>query len=60
LETLFSRFSTTKGGAGGLGIGLSISKRIIEGHGGMLSAENAPGGGASFRFTLPGIEEGEE
>lgn len=60
LETLFSRFSATKGGAGGMGIGLSISKRIIEGHGGTLSAENAPGGGASFRFTLPGIEEGEE
>lgn len=60
LETLFSRFSTTKGGSGGMGIGLSISKRIIEGHGGMLSAENAPGSGASFRFTLPGIEEGEE
>jgi two-component system sensor kinase FixL len=60
LETLFSRFSTTKGGTGGMGIGLSISKRIIEGHGGVLSAENAPGGGASFRFTLPGIEEGEE
>ncbi|WP_084580161.1 PAS domain-containing sensor histidine kinase [Sphingomonas azotifigens] len=60
LENLFSRFSTTKGGAGGMGIGLSISKRIIEGHGGCLSAENAPGGGASFRFTLPGVEEGEE
>ncbi|WP_010546144.1 PAS domain S-box protein [Sphingomonas elodea] len=60
LETLFSRFSTTKGGAGGMGIGLSISKRIIEGHGGTLSAENAPGSGASFRFTLPGVEEGEE
>lgn len=60
LETLFSRFTTTKGGAGGMGIGLSISKRIIEGHGGTLSAENAPGAGASFRFTLPGIEEGEE
>lgn len=60
LESLFSRFSTTKGGAGGMGIGLSISKRIIEGHGGALSAENAPGGGASFRFTLPGVEEGEE
>lgn len=60
LETLFSRFSTTKGGAGGMGIGLSISKRIIEGHGGSLSAENAPGSGASFRFTLPGVEEGEE
>ncbi len=60
LETLFSRFTSTKGGAGGMGIGLSISKRIIEGHGGMLSAENSPGGGASFRFTIPGVEEGEE
>lgn len=60
LESMFSRFSTTKGGAGGMGIGLSISKRIIEGHGGVMSASNAPGGGASFRFTLPSVEEGEE
>ncbi|PVX30448.1 PAS domain S-box protein [Sphingomonas pokkalii] len=60
LESMFSRFSTTKGGAAGMGIGLSISKRIIEGHGGVLSAGNAPGGGASFRFTLPAVEEGEE
>jgi two-component system sensor kinase FixL len=41
-----------------MGIGLSISKRIIEAHGGSLSAENRPDGGASFRFTLRGIEEG--
>lgn len=60
LESLFSRFSTTKGGSAGMGIGLSISKRIIEGHGGVLSAENDPAGGASFRFTLPAVEEGEE
>jgi two-component system sensor kinase FixL len=60
LEQLFSRFTTTKGNGGGMGIGLSISKRIIEAHGGTLSAENRPGGGASFRFTLPAIEEGAE
>jgi two-component system sensor kinase FixL len=58
LETLFSRFTTTKGSGGGMGIGLSISKRIIEAHGGTLRAENQTGGGASFRFTLPAVEEG--
>lgn len=60
LENLFSRFTSTKGNGGGMGIGLSISKRIIEAHGGTLSAENRPEGGASFRFTLPAIEEGVE
>jgi two-component system sensor kinase FixL len=60
LEQLFSRFTSTKGSGGGMGIGLSISKRIIEAHGGTLSAENRPEGGASFRFTLPAIEEGVE
>ena len=60
LEQLFSRFTSTKGSGGGMGIGLSISKRIIEAHGGTLSAENRPEGGASFRFTLPAVEEGVE
>ncbi|MHA6720809.1 PAS domain S-box protein [Sphingomonas sp. RS6] len=60
IEKLFSRFSTTKGGAEGMGIGLSVSKRIIEAHGGVLSASNHPEGGASFRFTLPAVEGGEE
>jgi two-component system sensor kinase FixL len=60
LEQLFTRFSSTKVDDGGMGIGLSISKRIIEAHGGMLSAENRPEGGAVFRFTLPAVGEGEE
>lgn len=59
LDQLFSRFTTTKGPSGGMGIGLSISKRIIEAHGGTLSAENRPEGGACFRFTLPLVEEEE-
>ena len=37
----------------GLGFGLAISRRIIEAHGGQLSAVAAPEGGAAFRFTLP-------
>jgi two-component system sensor kinase FixL len=58
LEQLFSRFTTTKREGGGMGIGLSISKRIIDAHGGVLSAENRPEGGAVFRFTLPTTEQG--
>ena len=60
LKQLFTRFSSTKVDDGGMGIGLSISKRIIEAHGGMLSADNRPEGGAVFRFTLPAVGEGEE
>jgi signal transduction histidine kinase len=48
---LFEPFTTTK--AGGLGIGLSICRVIIEAHGGQLEAEDDPGGGTIFRFTLP-------
>jgi two-component system sensor kinase FixL len=57
LERLFSRFTTTKDQGGGMGIGLSISRRIIEAHGGTLHAENRPEGGAVFRFSLPATEE---
>lgn len=37
----------------GAGLGLSIAKALIEAHGGRIWAENAPGGGACFAFTLP-------
>ena len=38
---------------GGLGLGLTICRGIVEAHGGRIWAENRPGGGAVFRFTLP-------
>lgn len=50
-EHLFQPFVTTK--ANGTGIGLSISRSIIEAHGGQLTAETADEGGVAFQFTLP-------
>ncbi len=55
LDMLFKPFTTTK--REGLGFGLSISRRIIEAHGGLLTAETGEEGGATFRFTLPIMEE---
>ena len=50
-ERIFETFFTTK--ADGLGIGLPISRTIIEDHGGRLWASPRPGGGAIFHVTLP-------
>ena len=58
-EALFSPFHSTK--AEGMGIGLSISRTIVEAHHGKIWAEDGPDGGAVFRFTLPRAEvPGEE
>ena len=59
--TLFTPFATTK--AHGLGIGLTITRTIVETHGGTIDARNNPEAGATFTVTLrrsevPGIRSG--
>jgi signal transduction histidine kinase len=44
--------------AGGLGLGLAICKRIVEGHGGVILLSDAPGGGSRFSFTIPAASSG--
>jgi signal transduction histidine kinase len=56
LAAIFEPFYTTK--PQGTGLGLSISRAIVEAAGGKIWAENRPGGGATFRFTLPVAQEG--
>jgi signal transduction histidine kinase len=51
LNEIFDAFYTTKGQ--GTGLGLSIARTIVETYGGKIWAENRPGGGATFFFTMP-------
>jgi two-component system sensor kinase FixL len=50
LDRIFDTFYTTR--KEGMGLGLSISRTIIEAHGGQLTAHSAPGTGSTFFFTL--------
>ncbi len=50
-ERLFEPFFTTK--PNGMGMGLAVSKTIVEAHHGRIWAENRPEGGACFCFAIP-------
>lgn len=56
-DQLFQPFVTTK--RTGMGVGLSISRTIIEAHGGRIWVESNPGGGTRFCFTLRSVGEEE-
>jgi signal transduction histidine kinase len=58
VERIFLPFERLKGGEhAGAGLGLSISRAIIERHGGRMWAESQGGDGATFFFTLPNAGE---
>lgn len=54
LARIFDKFVQVPGApSGGAGLGLAISKRLVEAHGGQISVQSAPGQGANFTFTIP-------
>jgi len=52
-EHIFEKFVRGSAAGGGIGLGLTICRAIVNAHGGRIWAENRDGGGAIFRFTLP-------
>jgi two-component system sensor kinase FixL len=57
-ENLFAPFNSTK--STGMGVGLSISRTIVEAHEGRIWADGSPYGGTSFHFTVPDVRSEEQ
>jgi two-component system OmpR family sensor kinase len=57
LEKIFTPFfrsdRSRARGTGGVGLGLALTKRVVEAHGGSISVESEPGRGTAMRFTVP-------
>jgi signal transduction histidine kinase len=58
IERIFEEFDQGSGAhVDGTGLGLPLSRKFVELHGGRLWAESTPGAGSTFRFTLPVEQE---
>jgi signal transduction histidine kinase len=53
IESIFAPFFSEK--ARGIGLGLAVSKRIVESHDGTITVNSTPGAGSSFTLTLPSV-----
>ena len=53
MEAIFDPFFSTKAPGAGTGMGLAVSRQIIEAFGGRLTCENRQGGGATFSIAIP-------
>ena len=60
MRRIFEPFFTTKSAGQGTGLGLAVSRGIVEKLGGRIDVENRPGEGCTFRVVLPGDREYEE
>ena len=58
-DQIFDPFFTTKGIGEGTGMGLAIVHGIVTGHGGLITLDSPPGGGATFSLYLPQLQERE-
>ena len=58
-ETIFQLFhrSAATAKVKGIGVGLTVCRRLVEAHRGAIAARERPGGGSAFEFTLPVIED---
>lgn len=53
LSKIFDPFFTTRADGGGTGLGLSVSYRVAQNHGGRIEVESTVGAGSTFRVVLP-------